>query len=185
MPPVQMTLFGKKVTAPPKLVERSQVEADSKPARAPKRARKAPPDVAQGNVVASQDGGGAIAGAADGASPAVVVHAEDVAIPAPQASDAGQGSGGTMVTHVGDAVTSCSALAASSGCGNIMFSSPNVVIANVEPFCSKCGYTVDPLQKGVRLLTKTPQSFQCAKCNSKQVMLTQFSGLGRWRTSNV
>ena len=176
MPPVQMTLFGNKVTAPPKLVERSQVEADSKPARAPKRARKALPDVVLVNVAASQDSGGAIAGAADGAPPVVVVQAKDVDILAPKASDAGQGSGDTIVTHVGDADTSCSALAASSGCGNIMFSNPNVVIANVEPFCSKCGYTVDPLQRGVRLLTKTPQSFQCAKCNSKQVMLTQIFG---------
>ena len=57
-----------------------------------------------------------------------------------------------------------------------MFASPNVVIANVEPFCSKCGYTVDALQRGVRLLTKTPQSFQCAKCNSMQVTLTQIFG---------
>ena len=47
-----------------------------------------------------------------------------------------------------------------------------------EPFCSKCGYTVDPVKRGVRLLTKSPPSFECSKCNSKQTMLSRM--FGQW-----
>jgi len=47
-----------------------------------------------------------------------------------------------------------------------------------EPFCSKCGFVVDPLKSGVKLIRKTPPAFQCSRCNSKLTML--YSLFGKW-----
>ena len=61
--------------------------------------------------------------------------------------------------------------------GVIMSHSPNLQLG-AEPFCSKCGYVVDPLKAGVKVIRKSPPAFQCSRCNSKQVML--YSMFGRW-----
>jgi len=47
---------------------------------------------------------------------------------------------------------------------------------NSDPCCSKCGFSVDPVAKGVRLLSKSAPSWLCGKCNSKQVQLTRMFG---------
>ena len=43
-------------------------------------------------------------------------------------------------------------------------------------YCTKCGYTVDPLVPGTRVVRKSPPSFCCSKCNSKTVMLSRMFG---------
>ena len=43
-------------------------------------------------------------------------------------------------------------------------------------YCTKCGYTVDPLVLGTRVVRKSPPSFCCSKCNSKTVMLSRMFG---------
>jgi hypothetical protein len=42
--------------------------------------------------------------------------------------------------------------------------------------CTKCGYHVDPFEKGVRLLTKSPPSYRCNKCCTKYVQLVRMFG---------
>ena len=48
----------------------------------------------------------------------------------------------------------------------------------LDVVCTKCGETVDPCGRGVRLVAKTPPAFQCRVCNSRQSMLSQM--FGRW-----
>ena len=43
-------------------------------------------------------------------------------------------------------------------------------------YCTKCGYTVDPMLPGTRVVRKSPPMFVCSKCNSKTVMLTRMFG---------
>ncbi len=44
------------------------------------------------------------------------------------------------------------------------------------PFCTKCGYAVDPTKVGVRLHRKSPPTFTCSSCNSKTTMLNNIFG---------
>jgi len=46
-----------------------------------------------------------------------------------------------------------------------------------DPMCSKCGFKVDPCKPGVRLVAKTPPTFQCSGCNSKTTMLSRMFGV--------
>jgi hypothetical protein len=63
--------------------------------------------------------------------------------------------------------------------GIILFENPNCQLPKFgEPYCTKCGYVVDPITKGVRLLKKTPPTFECSQCNSKSTMLHRM--LGSW-----
>jgi len=69
-------------------------------------------------------------------------------------------------------------LALDQECGEIAVSPLGDMKLEPAPYCTKCGYTVDPITPGVRVVRKTPPAFQCNKCNSKTVMLTRM--FGRW-----
>ena len=45
-----------------------------------------------------------------------------------------------------------------------------------DPFCSKCGFKVDPWKKGTKLISKTKAAWCCGQCNSKAVMLSNMFG---------
>jgi hypothetical protein len=61
--------------------------------------------------------------------------------------------------------------------GEILFENPNLQLPKSgEPFCTKCGYVVDPVMKGVRLMKKSPPTFECSVCNSKSTMLHRMFG---------
>ena len=44
------------------------------------------------------------------------------------------------------------------------------------PFCTTCGYTVDPTRVGARLHRKSPPTFTCSSCNSKTTRLNKIFG---------
>ena len=54
----------------------------------------------------------------------------------------------------------------------------NLKLPGDTPVCTKCGHTVDPCQKGVRLNSKTKPFFTCRSCNSKDSQLYQM--FGKW-----
>ena len=65
---------------------------------------------------------------------------------------------------------------AESSKGTLTFE--EVALAPRAPYCTKCGYDVDPCSPGVRLTSKNPPSWKCNRCNSKHVALCR--AFGRW-----
>ena len=57
----------------------------------------------------------------------------------------------------------------------LLVSHPQLKLAS-EPWCSKCGHVVDPLLPGTRVMSKSPATFCCGRCNSKTTMLTRMFG---------
>jgi len=49
-------------------------------------------------------------------------------------------------------------------------------LADPEPRCTKCGYTVDPLEKGTKLISKQKPTWNCRRCNAHTVQLQQLFG---------
>ena len=66
-------------------------------------------------------------------------------------------------------------VAEASNTGTIVVSPP-LTVGHVQPYCTKCGYHVDPCSKGVRVISKTPPTFKCQKCNSMQCTLHKLFG---------
>jgi len=77
------------------------------------------------------------------------------------ADDGGGAVGGEVVPHVEQ--------------GSIRFQGEVLSFDDVAR-CTKCGFHVDPCAKGVRLMGKTPPTWRCAKCCTKQVMLHRMFG---------
>ena len=62
--------------------------------------------------------------------------------------------------------------------GKILNRNPDLDINRYDPYCTKCGNTVDPMRPGVKVVGKSPPQFCCSKCNSKTVMLASL--FGQW-----
>ena len=114
-------------------------------------------------------------------SVAVVGHTAEVA-----ATAAGGSGGGTRVAAAasvgvvsgGVVATLESELCPRPPClelGTIVSTSSTLTF-DTGIYCTKCGYTVDPMLPGTRVVRKSPPMFVCSKCNSKTVMLTRMFG---------
>jgi hypothetical protein len=87
------------------------------------------------------------------------------------------GSGTEVEQSVGRELQGSATPAFEGEAGEIMFENPNCQLPRFgQPFCTKCGYVVDPIMKGVRLTCKSPPAFQCSKCNCKSTMLHRMFG---------
>ena len=82
---------------------------------------------------------------------------------------------GTLVAAAASVDDVSGGVVATLELGTIVSTSSTLTFDN-GIYCTKCGYTVDPMVPGTRVVRKSPPMFVCSKCNSKTVMLTRMFG---------
>ena len=82
---------------------------------------------------------------------------------------------GTLVAAAASVDDVSGGVVATLELGTIVSTSSTLTFDN-GIYCTKCGYTVDPMLLGTRVVRKSPPMFVCSKCNSKTVMLTRMFG---------
>ena len=166
---VQMNLFGKPVAAAAELPPADVAEPPEKKPR--------PSATGRGLCRGHGRGGGKAAASDDPAMAATSASAS---------RSAASSSGTPMpapVVNVDDDDDHAGSPALAVAHNAIMLHEPQgtIVMGNLQlqspgPHCTKCGFNVDPLKPGTRVVRKIPPTFQCNKCNSKATMLNRMVG---------